>query len=651
LKPNGSLPIAERADPDREFLASRDVWFRPVQFCNGPDGCLYVIDMYRELIEGAAFLPPQALKTVDPSAGIDKGRIWRIVPEGFKRREPPKLGKASTAELVELLDHPNGWHRDTASRLLCQRAEKSAVPSLKKLAAEGKTPQGRVLALHTLARIEGKVDDLTCKTALGDTDPHVREHALRLCEGPANVTRAKLSESDVWRLWRDPDPNVRIQLAYSMHAIHAAVSNPAMMASDQAMVLVQLAVKDGNDPWMRLAVLAGMEPEHHGQVVSNLATSQYFRGLSGGPEFVLAVAELAAADANGTNAQMLLNAIANLTYGSRNVRPEPVLARALLRTVRTRGSGQTQAFFDNPDNEISIKALSDQLVKDAILTAKDIRKPDAARVAAIRDLQILPFKDAAAILIETIKASQPPAIQIATLEALGRFGDERTPAIILDAWPAMTPKVRATATEVLLSRNNWVPAFLDAVENRKVARADIDPARVALLKKHPARNIGARAAKLFTAPPDRQKVFEEYKKALDLKGDPTKGKLVFKNQCSACHKLEGVGEEVGADLKAIRDRGLEAVLLNIIDPNREVKPQYLAYSAELKNMRVVTGMLTAETATGLTIRRADGMSESIQRADIENLRSLGVSYMPEGLEKQVDVPAMADLLAYLNSIK
>jgi putative heme-binding domain-containing protein len=202
-----------------------------------------------------------------------------------------------------------------------------------------------------------------------------------------------------------------------------------------------------------------------------------------------------------------------------------------------------------------------------------------------------------------------------------------------------------------LSRNNWVPAFLDAVEAKKVARGDIDPARVALLKKSPARNIGARAAKLFAAPADRQKVFEQYRKALDFKGDSAKGKLVFKAQCAACHKLEGVGEEVGADLKAIRDRGLEAVLLNIIDPNREVKPQFLAYAAELKNMRVVTGMIVAETATGLTIRRADGMSESIQRSDVESLRSLGVSYMPEGLEKQIDVPAMADLLAYLNSIK
>ena len=130
-----------------------------------------------------------------------------------------------------------------------------------------------------------------------------------------------------------------------------------------------------------------------------------------------------------------------------------------------------------------------------------------------------------------------------------------------------------------------------------------------------------------------------------------KGKAVFKNICATCHRLEGVGESVGPDLLSVRNRGLEAVLVNVLDPNREVKPQFLSYSAEMKTGRVVTGLVTAETATGLTIRRADGRSEVIPRSDVEALRSLGVSYMPEGLEKQIDVPAMADLLAYLNSIK
>src|SRR5207253_2065931 len=99
LEPKGVEFTAVRADKDVEFLSSKDNWFRPVQLANGPDGALYVIDMYRELIEGAAFLPPQVLKHIGVKGGIDKGRIYRIVPEEFKPRKPPRLSKATTAEL------------------------------------------------------------------------------------------------------------------------------------------------------------------------------------------------------------------------------------------------------------------------------------------------------------------------------------------------------------------------------------------------------------------------------------------------------------------------------------------------------------------------------------------------------------------------
>src|SRR5262249_33591822 len=128
-------------------------------------------------------------------------------------------------------------------------------------------------------------------------------------------------------------------------------------------------------------------------------------------------------------------------------------------------------------------------------------------------------------------------------------------------------------------------------------------------------------------------------------------KAVFKKECSACHQLEGVGSQIGAALSAIRDQGTEAVLLNILDPNREVKPQYLSYVLVTGAGRIITGMITVETANGITLRRADGTSETVLRFDIEELRSTGVSFMPEGLEKQIDVPAMADLLAYLKAVK
>src|SRR5262249_59186671 len=128
-------------------------------------------------------------------------------------------------------------------------------------------------------------------------------------------------------------------------------------------------------------------------------------------------------------------------------------------------------------------------------------------------------------------------------------------------------------------------------------------------------------------------------------------KIVFKERCSSCHRLEGVGQQIGADLSAIRDRGAEAVLLNILDPNREVLPQYQSYVVATTDGRVLTGMITDEAANNLTIRKPDASAETILRLQIEELRSTGLSFMPEGLEKEIDVPAMADLLAYLNSAK
>src|SRR5262249_36493627 len=153
------------------------------------------------------------------------------------------------------------------------------------------------------------------------------------------------------------------------------------------------------------------------------------------------------------------------------------------------------------------------------------------------------------------------------------------------------------------SRPDWIAAFLDAVEQGQVGRGDVDPARIQLLQTHADARLRARAAELFAATKlaRRQDVVAAYHKALELKGDPARGKAVFKRECSACHKLEGVGTPIGAELNAVRNQGSEAILLNILDPNRDVRPQFLSYVLVTNAGRIVTGMITAETANGLTL--------------------------------------------------
>jgi putative heme-binding domain-containing protein len=297
-----------------------------------------------------------------------------------------------------------------------------------------------------------------------------------------------------------------------------------------------------------------------------------------------------------------------------------------------------------------LRTILGGILTGARATAVDPSRPAGERAAAALSLRFATFEDVSALLADMLGTRQPPDVQTAAIETLARFDDIRAARVLLDAWAEMSPKLRAKAAEALFARPAWAEAFLDAVEQGSIGRADVDPARLELLKKYPAAAVQTRAVRIFTAvKPRRQDVVEIYQKSLQLKGDRQRGKAVFKEQCSSCHRLEGVGRQLGADLAAIRDRGIESVLLNVLDPNRDVMPQYQSYVLGTTTGRVVTGMIAEETANSVTIRQPNGGEEIVPRHQIEELRSTGLSFMPEGLEKQIDVPAMADLLAFISS--
>jgi putative heme-binding domain-containing protein len=146
-------------------------------------------------------------------------------------------------------------------------------------------------------------------------------------------------------------------------------------------------------------------------------------------------------------------------------------------------------------------------------------------------------------------------------------------------------------------------------------------------------------------------VLEAYKPALKIAAEADRGKSHFQKVCSVCHRLDNVGTEIGPNLATLQNRGAEAILLNVLDPNREVNPQYVNYVVVTTEGKSITGLIAAETATSVTLKRQENATDTILRVNIEDLRSTGQSIMPEGLEKQLDVQAMADLIAYLLSVK
>ncbi|MBM80446.1 MAG: cytochrome C [Planctomycetaceae bacterium] len=626
---------AIRADSAKsEFVASRDIWFRPVQFAHAPDGTLYALDMCRELIEGAAFLPPEFFEHIDAVSGNDRGRIYRIAPEEFDRKRvaPPTLSKASTEELVALIEHPNGWHRDTASRLLYQRQDEKAVSLLRKLQATSESPLGRMTALHCLNG-HGALREADVMAALTDDFPDVRIQGLRLSEKLAAESPAIRSE---WtRMVNDPDGWVRYQLAFSIGAAPTA----ATLRS-----LSDLANGWGNDRWMQLAIQSSLSQGAE-VVFRNLNDDVEFRRSASGRKFLITLASQIGAANRNSEVSVILQSLSRLQD------QDKAFSEALVQALVAKQSGSSRERILAAAGGKAAAILA-SILADAKTKAVDEKAKIEDRVDAIRSLRLATFTDIEKLIAGLLKLSQPQPVQAAALDAVAEFNDDGVAKLLLMVWRELSPTLRARAAETLLSRPSWITALLTAVETGKVARGDLDPARIKLLQQHPNKQLASRVTKLFGSAKksNRVEVVAKYQEALKLEGNIERGKQVFKKNCSACHRLEDVGTAVGADLKGIRQRGLASIMLNVLDPNREVKPKFLTYVLETEDGLQVTGMITAESANSITVRRADGTNVSVQRIDLDRMSSTGLSFMPDGLEKTVSVQAMADLLSYLNSI-
>ena len=244
LEKDGVVFRASRGVSDREFIASTDNWFRPVNFVNGPDGCLYLLDMYREVIEDPSAIPDDILEYIDYYSGQDLGRIYRITPEGFQGGEPPRLADADVGELIDMLEHPDGWWRETAQRLLFERQDERAGEQLRKLVIGSDSPLGRLHALWLLESL-GILDETTLLTALNDSHPALRESAVRLAA--RHLPRFQTIQTRVLSMVSDADASVRFRTALLLSMVEGGVATRA---------LAKILRHDPADEWIRAAVFS-----------------------------------------------------------------------------------------------------------------------------------------------------------------------------------------------------------------------------------------------------------------------------------------------------------------------------------------------------------------------------------------------------------
>ncbi len=636
LERSGVTFRARRATAGREFLASSDSWSRPVNFANGPDGCLYMLDMYREVIEDPSAIPDEILDHLDYSSGREMGRIYRIVPEGFAPGPPPRLGTASVAELVGALEHESGWWRSTAQRLLYERRDGAAAPLLRGLLATSSKPRSRLHALWALDGL-GELDERTLLEALGDEHAAVRQAAVRL-SARAPVLGAGL-RAQIRSMASDESAPVRFRVALAVAELHA---------SGGAEVLASILSRDADDPWIRTAVLSAAGQNSVTLLAALLENRQFVED----PRSHAAVKQLAAnVAATGSSESMrsMLDLAGNLGEAERT-RARIAITAGIAAGLERAGSSLRSLRNDRPSPELW--SGIERVLAQAPRVAGDRASPTLdERIDAIELLTLAAPGTALEALEPILSPDEPVRVQLAAIRSLGAHRGPAVGRAIVDGWRGYSPAVRREALEALFGRQERLGPFLSALETGAVVPSQLDPARRAALQNHRQAAIreSARAVLGSSEVLIRREVMERYGSAIRAPGDPTRGARVFERECATCHRLGGTGHSVGPDLRERAASPREELLADIVDPNRSLQSNFVNYRLDTTDGQVVTGILARESPVSVTLRRGEGIEDRVPRSKVESLTSMGLSLMPEGLEDAIRPGEMADLLRFIQS--
>jgi putative membrane-bound dehydrogenase-like protein len=693
LVPDGVTFKAVQVDGNKNFCTSDDLWFRPVNFVNAPDGCLHVCDMYREVIEHPWSIPDDIHAVVDLLRGRDRGRIWRLTPRGSvvppsggsekapakagtTMRSTPKLSTAITPDLVALLDHPNAWHRETAQRLLFERQDKTAVEPMRQMVKSGKTTPGRIAALWSLITASTASDGSLSQTAFdtlrdafdSDDNQLVAQAAVISGEVGSAVssTQSSVLLYQQGRLLERP-----VNLGGGNLAAVFALNE----ASDAqiANVAPSLLRIGSQDSWItpvaiQLCLRVG---------VTKLATTAFDPRKEETKQMALLFPLIAEAAAKSTDPKVAVEAIElpmMLQGIERNMPDYPVfpigLAETAARSVAKGALKKGRKLADLPVSQDGVQWWNLR-IEEAVRSI-----PDSAQTVLDEDLlglvALAPLDRFGPLFSQALAPSKSTDLQLAALEALGSYREPAVAEMLIKAWPKMTPTLRDKATTLLLSRTDRIFKLLDAIEAKKITPAQLSVAAKATLGQQKTPALAERIAKLIGdgSSSNRKEVIERYLSAMGLRSSPglqpaktsqssdglkpgttlhdaTRGSKVYETACMVCHKFADKGNDVGPHLGTIKAWTAEQLVTNILDPNREVSPNFALYIVETNDGRTLAGLIASETAGNLTLKRADGGTDTVLRSEIKSLTSPGISLMPEGLEAAITPQQMADLIAYL----
>lgn len=643
LKPRGGTYVASRAYEKSEFVAATDSWFRPVFTMTGPDGALYIVDYYRPSVEHPEFVPPELLKDLDFTTKHQKGRIWRVWHELSKKRPRPALDKAGNEQLAALLSDANSWWRLQAQRLLVDRKAVDVVPLLEEAARSSSNPYGRIHALWTLDGL-GALKDGLVAGAMKDTHAVVRRHGIRLA-----ALRPSLQGTLV-AMAGDADSKVRYEAALALAALPEEKAFGPLLA---------IAKQDPADPWLQTVVLSNARSNPlrwfsaitawettHTTFVRRVASLIGSRGADS--EIAVLLGAVPAPQSRAWSAALIEGLAEGVRASSAMAGAHPRAQAAVIRLLEGAEGSAGDAVLGIASALKAGPRIPAAMLAAAAKTAESESAPLDRRAHAVGIAGLGPATEGNLPVAKFLAPQYPAEVRAAAARAMSRLPPEISSKEFVANWRSLTGPMRETAMSSLMASPASIARLFDAIEDNRIQPWAVGQARMRNLQAHPDPMIRERARKLFSqVGADRMKVLERYMPAAHKTGDPRRGKAVFERVCAECHRLDGVGEEVGPDLRGVTKRYKETLLAGIIMPSEAIEPGYEEYVVETKDGRMFTGVLAKDTPASITLRRAKGAEDVIPRSEIRELRTGGTSPMPDELEKDITVDEMADLIAYL----
>ncbi len=656
------------------LLASDDEWSAPIMAEVGPDGQVWVIDWYNYIVQHNP--TPQGFETGRGAAYEtdlrDKkhGRIYRVVYDAAPPAPRMTLAGADAETLVRALSHPTMLWRKHAQRLLVERGNSDVVPLLLQLVNDPSVDEiglnvGAIHALWTLHGLQAIVPDrpdilAAVYSALGHRSAGVRRNALQVAPPTAESVAAIVER----RLVLDVDAQVRLQAFLTLADL------PASDLATQAIVMGMRSPRNSRDPWIRDAATCaaanqGADGLRTIAAVSDLP-AEWRMSITVVAEHVARryadepfdVGELLAALGQG-DAESAIAVIRGLNAGwqpTATVENSAAIDDALEQLVQHIPLGERALVLQLADRWGSrrLDGYARNITDNLFRELDDTQRSEADRIDAARRLvQFRPAdRDSASAILSRIQPQTEPNLAVGLVAALGAAQLDDLGALILTEWENWSPLVRRQSIETLLSRRLWAESLVGALDRGELQVSDLTLEQRTALANHPDARLRDQAVAIFArggAMPnaDRQAVLEEYLAAAHSTGDAARGKLVFTESCAKCHRHSGEGHDIGPELTGMAVHPKEELLVHILDPNRSVESNFRMYHVQTIDGLTLSGMLVSESRTSIELVNSQGERKTVLREEIEDLRGSRLSVMPEGIEKELTVAQMTDLLEYL----